>query len=37
VYTGERHIGVTVYADGSQATMFEASEAIARALLDAGL
>jgi hypothetical protein len=37
VYTGERHIGVTVYADGSQATMFEASEAIVRALLDQGL
>jgi len=37
VYTGERHIGITVYADGSQATMFEASEAIAKALLEAGL
>jgi hypothetical protein len=37
VYTGERHIGVTVYADGPQATMFEASEAIVRALLEAGL
>lgn len=37
VYTGERHIGITVYADGSQATMFDASEAIARALLEAGL
>jgi hypothetical protein len=37
VYTGERHIGVTVYADVSQATMFDASEAIVRALLEAGL
>jgi len=37
VYTGERHIGVTVYADASQATMFEASEAIVRALLEGGL
>jgi hypothetical protein len=37
VYTGERHIGITVYAEGSQATMFEASEAIVRALLEAGL
>ena len=37
VYTGERHIGITVYADGSQATMFDASEAIVRALLEAGL
>jgi hypothetical protein len=37
VYTGERHIGVTVYADNDQATMFEASEAIVRALLEAGL
>ena len=37
VYTGERHIGITVYADISQATMFDASEAIARALLEAGL
>ncbi len=37
VYTGERHIGITVYAAASQATMFEASEAIVRALLEAGL
>ena len=37
VYTGERSISLTVYADGDQATMFEASEAIARALLDAGV
>jgi hypothetical protein len=37
VFTGERHIGVTVYAGASQATMFEASEAIVRALLEAGL
>lgn len=37
VYTGERHIGITVYADGSQATMFDASEAIVRALLERGL
>ena len=37
VYTGERHISMTLYADGDQAAMFEASEAIARALLDLGL
>jgi hypothetical protein len=37
VYTGERHIGVTVYAHGDQATMFEAAEAIARSLLEQGL
>ena len=37
VYTGERHITVAVYADGDQAAMFDASEAIARALLDLGL
>jgi hypothetical protein len=37
VYTGERHIGVTVYAEGTQATMFDASEAIVRALLEQGL
>jgi len=37
VYTGERHIGVTVYAEGDQATMFEAAEAIARSLLEQGL
>jgi hypothetical protein len=37
VYTGERHIGITVYAEGSQATMFDATEAIVRALLEAGL
>src|SRR5688500_5196667 len=37
VYTGERHISMTLYADGDQAAMFEASEAIARALLDKGL
>jgi hypothetical protein len=37
VYTGERHISLAVYADGDQAAMFEASEAIARALLDLGL
>jgi hypothetical protein len=37
VYTGERHIGVTVYADGAQATMFEAAQAIARSLLEQGL
>src|SRR5688500_625071 len=37
VYTGERHISVTLYAAGDQAAMFLASEAIARALLDLGL
>jgi hypothetical protein len=37
VFTGERHITVAVYADGDQAAMFDASEAIARTLLDLGL
>jgi len=37
VYTGERHIGVTVYAEGDQVTMFEAAEEIARSLLEQGL
>ena len=37
VYTGERHISLTLYADGDQAAMFEASEAIVRALLEPGL
>src|SRR5215204_4211682 len=37
VYTGERYISMALYADGDQAAMFEASEAIARALLDLGL
>ena len=37
VYTGERHITVAVYADGDQGAMFDASQAIARALLDLGL
>ena len=37
VYTGTRHISLTLYAAGDQAAMFEASEAIARALLEAGL
>jgi hypothetical protein len=37
IYTGTRHISLTLYAAGDQAAMFEASEAVARALLEAGL
>jgi hypothetical protein len=37
IYTGTRHISLTLYAAGDQAAMFDASEAVARALLEAGL